>query len=36
MPGKAAKMVITERQQVILRQLSRSVTIAFQLRQRAQ
>ncbi|MGZ0171540.1 MAG: helix-turn-helix domain-containing protein [Planctomycetales bacterium] len=36
MPGKAAKVVITERQQVILRQLSRSVTIAFQLRQRAQ
>jgi transposase len=36
MPGKAAKVVITERQQDILRQLSRSVTIAFQLRQRAQ
>jgi hypothetical protein len=35
MPGKAAKVVITERQQDILRQLSRSVTIAFQLRQRA-
>lgn len=35
MPGKAAKVVITERQQVILLQLSRSVTIAFQLRQRA-
>ena len=36
MPGKAAKVVITERQQDILLRLSRSVTIAFQLRQRAQ
>ena len=36
MPGNAAKVVITERQQDILLQLSRSVTIAFQLRQRAQ
>lgn len=35
MPGQAAKVIITERQQDILRQLSRSVTIAFQLRQRA-
>ena len=35
MPGKAAKVVITERQQEILLRLSRSVTIAFQLRQRA-
>ena len=36
MPGSAAKVVITERQQNILQQMSRSVTIAFQLRQRAQ
>ncbi len=36
MPGKAAKVVITERQQVILQQLSRSATVAFRLRQRAQ
>jgi hypothetical protein len=36
MPGKAAKVVITERQQDILRMLSRSVTVTFQLRQRAQ
>ncbi len=36
MPGKAAKVVITERQQVILQQLSRSTTVAFRLRQRAQ
>ena len=35
MPGKAAKVVITERQQVILQQLSRSTTVAFRLRQRA-
>lgn len=36
MLGKAAKVVITERQRDILQQMSRSVTIAFQLRQRAQ
>ena len=36
MPGKAAKVVITERQQDVLQSMSRSVTIAFQLRQRAQ
>jgi putative transposase len=36
MPGTAAKVVITERQQDILLTMSRSVTIAFQLRQRAQ
>jgi len=36
MPGKAAKVVITERPQVILQQLSRSTTVAFRLRQRAQ
>jgi transposase len=35
MPGQAAKVVITERQQDVLLLLSRSVTIAFQLRQRA-
>lgn len=36
MPGTAAKVVITERQQVILQQMSRSATIAFRFRQRAQ
>jgi len=36
MPGKAAKVVITERQQDILQLMSRSATIAFRLRQRAQ
>ena len=36
MSGKAAKVLITERQQVILEQMSRSATIAFRLRQRAQ
>lgn len=36
MPGKAAKVVITERQQAILWQMSRSTTIAYRLRQRAQ
>lgn len=36
MPGKAAKVVITERQRDVLLAMSRSVTIAFQLRQRAQ
>lgn len=36
MPGKAAKVVITERQRAILQQLSRSSTVAFRLRQRAQ
>ena len=36
MPGKAAKVVITERQQVILQKLSRATTVAFRLRQRAQ
>jgi transposase len=35
MPGKAAKITITERQQEILQTLSRSVTAASQLRQRA-
>src|SRR3954468_2754526 len=35
MPGKAAKITITERQQEILRSLSRSVTAASRLRQRA-
>jgi len=35
MPGKAAKVVITERQQVILQKLSRATTVAFRLRQRA-
>jgi transposase len=35
MPGKAARVVITERQQDVLLTMSRSVTIAFQLRQRA-
>jgi transposase len=36
MSGKAAKVVITERQQSVLQQMSRSATIAFRLRQRAQ
>ena len=36
MPGKAAKVVITERQQFVLLKLSRATTIAFRLRQRAQ
>ena len=36
MSGKAARVVITERQQVVLQQLSRSTTVAFRLRQRAQ
>jgi len=36
MSGKAARIVITERQQVVLQQLSRSTTVAFRLRQRAQ
>jgi transposase len=35
MPGKAAKITITERQQEILQSLSRSVTAASRLRQRA-
>ncbi len=35
MPGKAAKITITERQQEILETLSRSVTAAARLRQRA-
>jgi len=35
MAGKAARVVITERQQVILRQLSVATTVAFRLRQRA-
>jgi transposase len=35
MPGKAAKITITERQQEILRTFSRSVTAASRLRQRA-
>ena len=34
--GKAARVVITERQQAVLQQLSRSTTVAFRLRQRAQ
>lgn len=36
MPGSAAKVVVTERQQDVLRRMSRSVTIAFRLGQRAQ
>lgn len=36
MSGKAARVVITERQQAVLQQLSRSTTVAFRLRQRAQ
>jgi len=35
MPGKAAKVVITERQQEVLLMMSRSVTISFHLRQLA-
>src|SRR3954454_16821509 len=35
MPGKAAKITITERQQDILQTFSRSVTAASRLRQRA-
>src|SRR3954454_12407829 len=35
MPGKAAKITITERQQEILQTFSRSVTAASRLRQRA-
>ena len=35
MSGKAAKVLITERQQVFLELMSRSATIAFRLRQRA-
>jgi hypothetical protein len=35
MPGKAAKITITERQQDILRSLSRSTTVPLRLRQRA-
>ena len=35
MPGKAAKITITERQQQILQTLSRSITAASRLRQRA-
>ena len=34
MPGKAAKTIITERQQEILRTFSRSVTAPSRLRQR--
>lgn len=36
MSGKAARVVITERQQAVLQQLSRSTTVEFRLRQRAQ
>ena len=36
MAGKAAKVVITERQQDVLQQLSRATTIAVRLQQRAQ
>ncbi len=36
MPGKAAKVVITKRLQDVLLTMSRSITISFQLRQRAQ
>ena len=35
MSGKAAKVVITERQQVVLQKFSRSKTVAYRLRQRA-
>ena len=34
MPGKAAKVVITERQQDVLLAVNRSVSISFQLQQR--
>jgi transposase len=36
MPGQAATVLISERQEVVLQQLSRSTTVAFRLRQRAQ
>ncbi len=36
MSGKVAEVLISERQQAILEQMSRSATIAFRLRQRAQ
>jgi transposase len=36
MSGKAAKVVITERQQVVLQKLSRATTVAVRLQQRAQ
>lgn len=36
MPGKASMVVVTERQQDILKEFSRSTTIAWRLRQRAQ
>ena len=35
MAGKAANVVITERQQAILQQLSVATTVAYRLRQRA-
>lgn len=35
MSGKAASVVITERQQVVLQQLSVATTVAYRLRQRA-
>jgi transposase len=35
MPGSAARVIVTERQQDLLLQMSQSVTIAFRLRQRA-
>jgi transposase len=35
MPGKAAKITLTERQQEVLQTISRSVTVASRLRQRA-
>ena len=36
MPGKAARVEISERQQAALLQMFRSTTVAFRLRQRAQ
>ena len=36
MAGKAAKVVITERQQDVLQKLARATTIAVRLQQRAQ
>ena len=36
MPGKAARVVISERQQAVLLQMSRSTTAPYRLRQRAQ
>ena len=36
MPGKAARVVISERQQAVLLQMSRSTTVPYRLRQRAQ